>query len=100
MRGWWRRYCGLPSRRLSRAKVPSSRVLRCADTKPEIELFDSGDILLMHDLVRDGTIKGTSSRELGTRCQVRLPSSTRNGIVCPRDAADNKEEKSLISGGP
>ena len=33
-------------------------MLRCAGTKPEIELFDSGDILLMHDLVRDGTIKG------------------------------------------
>jgi hypothetical protein len=77
-----------------------AEVIYAAGTKPEIELFDSGDILLMHDLVRDGTIKGTSSRELGTRCQVRLPSSTRNGIVCPRDAADNKEEKSLISGGP
>jgi hypothetical protein len=75
-----------------------AEVIYAAGTKPEIELFDSGDILLMHDLVRDGTIKGTSSRELGTRCQVRLPSSTRNGIVCPR--ADNKEEKSLISGGP
>jgi uncharacterized protein (DUF849 family) len=26
--------------------------------KPEIELFDSGDIALMHDLLREGTIKG------------------------------------------
>ena len=33
-------------------------VIHAAGTKPEIELFDSGDILLMHDLVRDGTLKG------------------------------------------
>jgi uncharacterized protein (DUF849 family) len=26
--------------------------------KPEIELFDSGDIALMHDLLREGVIKG------------------------------------------
>ena len=35
-----------------------AEVIYAAGTKPEIELFDSGDILLMHDLVRDGTIKG------------------------------------------
>ena len=29
-----------------------------AGTKPELELFDSGDMLLMHDLVKDGTVKG------------------------------------------
>jgi uncharacterized protein (DUF849 family) len=27
--------------------------------KPEIELFDSGDIALMHDLLKDGTLSGT-----------------------------------------
>jgi uncharacterized protein (DUF849 family) len=35
-----------------------AEVIYAAGTKPEIELFDSGDILLMHDLIRDGTIKG------------------------------------------
>jgi uncharacterized protein (DUF849 family) len=35
-----------------------AQVIHAAGTKPEIELFDSGDILLMHDLVRDGTLKG------------------------------------------
>lgn len=31
-------------------------VIREAGVKPEIELFDSGDIALCHDLIRDGTI--------------------------------------------
>lgn len=35
-----------------------AKVIHDAGTKPEIELFDSGDIYLMHDLVRDGTLKG------------------------------------------
>ena len=33
-----------------------ARVVREAGVKPEIELFDSGDIALMHDLVADGSI--------------------------------------------
>ena len=33
-----------------------ARVIRAAGSKPEIELFDSGDIALMHDLVADGSI--------------------------------------------
>ncbi len=33
-----------------------ARVIREAGAKPEIELFDSGDIALMHDLVADGSI--------------------------------------------
>ncbi len=33
-----------------------ARVIREAGVKPEIELFDSGDIALMHDLVADGSI--------------------------------------------
>jgi uncharacterized protein (DUF849 family) len=32
-------------------------VINAAGVKPEIELFDSGDIALCHDLVRDGTLK-------------------------------------------
>lgn len=35
-----------------------ARVMREAGVKPEIELFDSGDIALMHDLLRDGTLSG------------------------------------------
>lgn len=35
-----------------------AKVVREAGVKPEIELFDSGDIALMHDLVQDGTLAG------------------------------------------
>ncbi|MDP3403809.1 MAG: 3-keto-5-aminohexanoate cleavage protein [Brevundimonas sp.] len=34
-----------------------AKVMREAGVKPEIELFDSGDIALMHDLIRDGTLE-------------------------------------------
>jgi uncharacterized protein (DUF849 family) len=33
-----------------------ARVIRAAGVKPEIELFDSGDIALLHDLIQDGTL--------------------------------------------
>jgi uncharacterized protein (DUF849 family) len=33
-----------------------ARVIREAGAKPEIELFDSGDIALLHDLIDDGTL--------------------------------------------
>ncbi len=35
-----------------------ARVISEAGVKPEIELFDSGDVALMHDLFKDGTLKG------------------------------------------
>jgi uncharacterized protein (DUF849 family) len=35
-----------------------AKVIREAGVKPEIELFDSGDIALMHDLIKDGTLAG------------------------------------------
>jgi len=35
-----------------------ARVIREAGVRPEIELFDSGDIALMRDLVADGTLDG------------------------------------------
>jgi uncharacterized protein (DUF849 family) len=35
-----------------------AKLIRAAGVKPEIELFDSGDIGLMHDLLRDGTLEG------------------------------------------
>jgi len=33
-------------------------IMRAAGVKPEIELFDSGDVALCHDLLRDGTLEG------------------------------------------
>ena len=35
-----------------------AKVIRAAGVKPEIELFDSGDIALLHDLLADGTLSG------------------------------------------
>ncbi|WJR80407.1 3-keto-5-aminohexanoate cleavage protein [Bradyrhizobium sp. NP1] len=35
-----------------------AKVIAEAGVKPEIELFDSGDIALMNDLLKDGTLKG------------------------------------------
>ena len=35
-----------------------AKVINDAGVKPEIELFDSGDIALMHDLLKDGTLQG------------------------------------------
>jgi uncharacterized protein (DUF849 family) len=35
-----------------------AKVVCEAGVKPEIELFDSGDIALMHDLLKDGTLSG------------------------------------------
>ena len=35
-----------------------AKVIREAGVKPEIELFDSGDIALLHDLLADGTLSG------------------------------------------
>jgi uncharacterized protein (DUF849 family) len=34
-----------------------ARVIRAAGVKPEVELFDSGDIALLHDLIADGTLE-------------------------------------------
>jgi uncharacterized protein (DUF849 family) len=46
-----------------------AKVIREAGVKPEVELFDSGDIALMHDLLKDGTLSGPalSSFVLGVR---------------------------------
>ncbi|AHK47378.1 hypothetical protein OV14_b1129 (plasmid) [Ensifer adhaerens OV14] len=35
-----------------------AKVIAEAGVKPEIELFDSGDIALLHDLIADGTLNG------------------------------------------
>ena len=34
-----------------------AKVIRAAGVKPEIELFDSGDIALLHDLIADGSLE-------------------------------------------
>jgi uncharacterized protein (DUF849 family) len=46
-----------------------AEVINAAGVKPEIELFDSGDIALMHDLLKDGTLAGPvlTSFVLGVR---------------------------------
>jgi uncharacterized protein (DUF849 family) len=36
-----------------------AKVISDAGVKPEIELFDSGDIALMNDLLKDGTLSGS-----------------------------------------
>jgi uncharacterized protein (DUF849 family) len=33
-----------------------AKVIRASGVRPEIELFDSGDIVLLHDLIADGTL--------------------------------------------
>lgn len=33
-----------------------AHVMRMHNVRPEIELFDSGDVMLLHDLIRDGSI--------------------------------------------
>lgn len=35
-----------------------AQAIRAAGVKPEIEIFDSGDMHLAHDLMRDGTLEG------------------------------------------
>ena len=35
-----------------------AKIIRASGVKPEIELFDSGDIAMMHDLLKDGTLTG------------------------------------------
>ena len=35
-----------------------AEIIRVAGSKPEIELFDSGDIALMHDMLKDGSLAG------------------------------------------
>jgi len=35
-----------------------AKVIAAAGVKPEIELFDTGDIALLHDLLADGTLQG------------------------------------------
>ena len=35
-----------------------ARVMRAAGVKPELEIFDSGDIAMAHDLIADGTLDG------------------------------------------
>ena len=46
-----------------------ARVIRATGVKPEIELFDSGDIALLHDLIADGTLdpKPLCSLVMGVR---------------------------------
>lgn len=68
-----------------------ARVINEAGVKPEIELFDSGDIALMHDLLQDGTLTGPllTSFVMGVRYGFQPTPETvlyARGLL-PRDAA-------------
>ena len=52
-----------------------AKVINAAGVKPEIEFFDSGDIALMHDLLREGTIKGPLLTSF-VRHEIWLPART------------------------
>jgi uncharacterized protein (DUF849 family) len=66
-------------------------IIAAAGVKPEIELFDSGDIALMHDLLADSSLKGPqlTSIVMGVKYGFRVSPETvlyaRN--LLPRDAA-------------
>ena len=53
-------------------------VINNAGVKPEIELFDSGDIALCRDLVSDGTLKGPV---LCSACSA-FPRRSSSGLPC------------------
>ena len=50
-----------------------ARIIREAGVKPEIELFDSGDIALLHDLIADETSGSGAALLLRPRGALRLP---------------------------
>lgn len=43
-----------------------SRIIRAAGVKPELEIFDSGDLLIARDLINDGLIDGTPLIQIAT----------------------------------
>ena len=61
-----------------------AKVIDDAGVKPEIELFDSGDIALMHDLLAGRHPAGTAAVFLRDGRPLRLPARARDGPVCAR----------------
>jgi hypothetical protein len=57
-----------------------AKVINDAGAKPELELFDSGDIALMHDLLKDGTLRGPVHIVCDGRA-VWAPAITLNGAL-------------------
>ena len=55
-----------------------ARVIREAGVLPEIELFDSGDIALLADLLQDGTLEGPVLASIVIGGPLRLPAQPRN----------------------
>lgn len=43
-----------------------ARIIRSAGVKPELEIFDSGDLLIARDLINDGLIDGTPLIQIAT----------------------------------
>jgi uncharacterized protein (DUF849 family) len=73
-------------------------VIAAAGVKPEIELFDSGDIALMHDLLADGTLQGPllCSFVMGVRYGFRPGPET---VLYARDLLPNDAEFTAIGIG-
>ena len=64
-----------------------AKVIRAAGVKPEIELFDSGDIALMHDLLKDGTLTGPLLCSFVMGVRYGFQAVARDGALRPRPAA-------------
>ena len=75
-----------------------AKVIREAGVKPEIELFDSGDIALMHDLLKDGSISGPSiaSFVLGVKYGFQPSPET---VIYARDLLPPETEFTVIGTG-
>jgi uncharacterized protein (DUF849 family) len=75
-----------------------AKVIRDAGTRPEIELFDSGDILLMHDLIADGTLQGPhlASLVLGVKYGFRPAPET---VLYARDMLPDNTEFTAFGTG-
>ncbi|MCX7560999.1 3-keto-5-aminohexanoate cleavage protein [Sulfitobacter sp. F26204] len=52
-----------------------AEIIRDAGVKPEIELFDTGDIGLAHDMLRDGSLAGPMLCSIVTGVKYGLPST-------------------------
>ncbi|UFW90571.1 3-keto-5-aminohexanoate cleavage protein [Bradyrhizobium barranii] len=75
-----------------------AKVIAEAGVKPEIELFDSGDIALMRDLVEDGTLRGPvlCSFVMGVRYGFQPGPET---VLYARDLLPNHSEFTAIGIG-
>lgn len=52
-----------------------ARIIRDAGVKPELEIFDSGDLMIAQDLINEGLISGTPLIQIATGIKWGWPSS-------------------------